>query len=104
MLVEMMRPEASKSAAIAFFEALCNLWRSLRWLLDTRPSLRQEVAQRLKGFVATEAQRHKEQCGDLGVLLVLYTALQGYEACPRREDFLEAYVDEPLARLSFRCF
>ncbi|CAE7754805.1 unnamed protein product [Symbiodinium sp. CCMP2456] len=32
MIVEMMRPDADKSAAIATFEALCNFWRTFRWL------------------------------------------------------------------------
>ena len=38
--------------------------------------------------------RHKDQCPDLGALLVLFTVLQGDASCPKREDFLNHYVDE----------
>eukprot|EP00434_Breviolum_minutum_P033586 symbB.v1.2.029722.t2/scaffold3287.1/size59763/9 len=94
MIVEMMKPDASKSAAIATFEALCNFWRTFRWLVDTRVKLRKMVATRLMGFVKEENNRHKDQCPDLGALLVLFTVLQGDASCPKREDFLNHYVDE----------
>lgn len=57
MIVEMMRPDASKSAAIATFEALCNFWRTFRWLVDTRPKLRGRVGTRLSNFVKDESFR-----------------------------------------------
>ena len=57
MFVEMMRPDASKSAAIATFEALCNFWRTFRWLVDTRPKLRGRVGVRLSNFVKDESFR-----------------------------------------------
>eukprot|EP00439_Symbiodinium_sp_Y106_P071887 s1288_g13.t1 len=57
MIVEMMRPDADKSAAIATFEALCNFWRTFRWLVDTRESLRNKVGATLTRFV-------KEEYGD----------------------------------------
>ncbi|CAJ1433999.1 unnamed protein product [Effrenium voratum] len=76
MIVEMMRPDASKSAAIATFEALCNFWRTFRWLVDTRPALRSKAGNSLTRFVWEEARRHKDQCPDLGALLVLFTVLQ----------------------------
>ena len=57
MIVEMMKPDASKSAAIATFEALCNFWRTFRWLVDTRVKLRKMVATRLMGFVKEENNR-----------------------------------------------
>jgi hypothetical protein len=94
MIVEMMRPDASKTAAIATFEALCNFWRTLRWLVDTRPSLRNRIGEVLSKFVSDEANRHKDKSPDLGIVLVLFTAFQGYDACPKREAFIDAYADE----------
>ncbi|CAJ1342892.1 unnamed protein product [Effrenium voratum] len=94
MIVEMMRPDASKSAAIATFEALCNFWRTFRWLVDTRPALRSKAGNSLTRFVWEEARRHKDQCPDLGALLVLFTVLQGDKSCPSRQQFLAPYVDE----------
>ncbi len=38
--------------------------------------------------------RHKDQCPDLGALLVLFTVLQGDQSCPKREEFLNHYADE----------
>jgi hypothetical protein len=32
LIVEMMRPDQEKTEAIATFEALCNSWRTMRWL------------------------------------------------------------------------
>ena len=57
MIVEMMRPDASKSAAIATFEALCNFWRTFRWLVDNKPKLRGRVGVRLSNFVKDESFR-----------------------------------------------
>merc|ERR1711879_1134534 len=70
MIVEMMRPDAEKSEAIATFEAMCNFWRTLRWLVDTRKSLCNEVRKVLSDFVSDEAHRHKDRTPDLGVVLV----------------------------------
>lgn len=121
MIVEMMRPDAPKSAAIATFEALCNFWRTFRWLVDTKAALRNKVAKRIIDFVKDESFRHKDpsihfsflillqqnlvllrcafrfskdRCPDLGALLVHFTVLQGYGSCPSREDFLTPYADE----------
>lgn len=94
MIVEMMKPDASKSEAIATFEALCNFWRTLRWLVDTRPALRNRIATLLTNFATDEAFRHKDKSPDLGMILVLYTALQGYSGCPTRQAFINAYADE----------
>jgi hypothetical protein len=98
MIVEVMRPDAAKSAAIATFEALCNFWRTLRWLVDTRPSLRNRIGDLLCKFVAGEAHRHKDVTPDLGVMLVLFTAFQGHTGCPAREMFINAYADENSVR------
>jgi len=94
MIVEMMRPDAHKTAAIATFEALCNFWRTFRWLVDTTESLRIKLATILTRFVKEDAFRHKDHSPDLGVLLVLFTVMQGYKACPSREAFITAYADE----------
>ena len=94
MIVEMMRPDADKSAAIATFEALCNFWRTFRWLVDTRESLRNKVAATLTRFVKEESFRHKDHSPDLGALLVLFTVMQGYTACPARDMFISTYADE----------
>jgi len=94
MIVEMMKPDADKSAAIATFEALCNFWRTFRWLVDTKPALRSKVGQSLRRFVSDVKFRHKDTSPDLGALLVLFTVLQGYDSCPSRQDFINAYADE----------
>ncbi|CAE7263204.1 UBC6 [Symbiodinium natans] len=94
MIVEMMRPDSDKSAAIATFEALCNFWRTFRWLVDTREGLRNKVANTLTRFVKEESFRHKDHSPDLGALLVLFTVMQGYPACPARDDFISTYADE----------
>lgn len=94
MIVEIMKPDAAKSAAIATFEAMCNFWRTLRWLVDTRPTLLARVGALLSKFVADEASRHKDNTPDLGVVLVLFTAFQGHKGCPTRDDFIKAYSDE----------
>merc|ERR1712032_1559462 len=60
MIVEMMKPDAAKSAAIATFEAMCNFWRTLRWLVDTRPTLLKRIADLLSRFVSAEQHRHKD--------------------------------------------
>jgi len=98
LIVEMMKPDAPKSAAIATFEALCNFWRTFRWLVDTRSSLRKRVGATIARFVAEEGFRHKDHSPDLGALLVLWTVLQGYDDCPKREDFINAYADENSVR------
>jgi len=94
LIVEMMRPDAAKSEAIATFEAMCNFWRTLRWLVDSRPSLQQRIRGLLSGFVSSEAQRHKDAAPDLGVVLVLWTVYQGLEGCPAKSAFMNAYADE----------
>merc|ERR1740138_1670527 len=94
MIVEMMKPDAQKSAAIATFEAMCNFWRTLRWLVDSRPSLQEQIRTKLSAFVTDEAQRHKDNTPDLGALLVFYTAFQGHRGCPARDAFINAYADE----------
>lgn len=98
MIVEMMKPDMAKSAAIATFEALCNFWRTLRWLVDSKPSLREHIRAKLTTFVADEAHRHKDITPDLGVLLVFFTVLQGHNGCPARDAFINAYVDENSVR------
>jgi ubiquitin-protein ligase len=98
MIVEMMRPDAAKSEAIATFEAMCNFWRTFRWLVDTRSALRSQLLKTLSNFVRGEAFRHKDATPDLGAILVMYTVFQGYEGCPTRQQFVDAYVDENSVR------
>lgn len=99
MIVEMMRPDQEKTEAIATFEALCNFWRTLRWLLDTRPTLKSRVCTTLSKFAVDEGARHKDTSPDLGMVLALCTACQGYKGCPDRKAFIDAYADEN----SLRC-
>mmetsp|Transcript_47485 Transcript_47485/g.106739 ORF Transcript_47485/g.106739 Transcript_47485/m.106739 type:complete len:612 (-) Transcript_47485:131-1966(-) len=94
MIVEVMRPDASKSAAIATFEALCNFWRTLRWLVDERKSLRAKMVKQLNSFTTSEDARHKDITPDLGMTLVMFTVMQGHASCPTRKEFIQAYVDE----------
>merc|ERR1712139_440509 len=92
MIVEVMKPDAAKSAAIATFEAMCNFWWTLRWLVDVRPTLLSRISTQLSAFVQDEKSRHKDKTPDLGVALVLFTVLQGHEGCPTRSDFINAYA------------
>jgi len=94
LIVEMMRPDVGKSEAIATFEAMCNFWRTFRWLVDTRPTLSKLISENLRRFVSQEAQRHKDHSPDLGVVLVLFTVYQGCKSCPARQNFVDAYLDE----------
>lgn len=98
LIVEMMRPDAAKSEAIATFEAMCNFWRTFRWLVDTKPLLRRRISAMLSSFASSEAQRHKDTTPDLGVILVLFTIYQGHDGCPLRKQFIDAYLDENSVR------
>jgi len=95
---EMMRPDAGKSAAIALFEALCNFLRTFRWLVEAKPALRNKIGTKLRRFVSEPRFRHKDNSPDIGALLVPFTVLQGYEACPTRQEFINAYSDENSVR------
>jgi len=94
MIVEMMRPDNSKTVAIALFEAMCNFWRSLRWFVEARPSLQQTIGTLLSNFVSDEKCRHKDAAPDLGVILVLFTVFHGQKGCPDRRLFTDSYLDE----------
>lgn len=98
LIVEMMRPDAPKSEAIATFEAMSNFWRVFRYLVDGRPSLQKSICKTLTNFVKDESKRHKDVTPDVGALLVMYTACQGYEGCPPRGVFIQAYNDESSLR------
>jgi len=98
MIVEMMKPDTGKSEAIATFEALCNFWRTLRWLVDTSAVLRARLQKTLQSFVSSEAHRHKDVTPDLGMTLVMYSVFQGYEGCPTRVQFVDAYLTENSVR------
>merc|ERR1711881_261397 len=76
------------------FEALCNFWRTLRWLVDRKPTLRDRIHTTLSNFVSHPNCRHKDKTPDLGVALVLFTVFQGHDGCPQRSDFINAYADE----------
>lgn len=94
LIVEMMRPDASKSEAIATFEAMTNFWRTFKWLMDSRPSLSSRASKMLSDFTKSEANRHKDKTPDLGMILVLMTVLQGQAGCPTHSNFIDAYLDE----------
>merc|ERR1712054_554725 len=64
MIVEVMKPDAAKSAAIATFEAMCNFWRTFRWLVDERPTLLARISKLLSAFVQDEKTRHKDKTPD----------------------------------------
>jgi len=98
LIVEMMKPDAPKSEAIATFEAMANFWRVFRYLVDGRPSLQQSLCKTLTKFVKDENMRHKDVTPDVGALLVMYTVCQGFEGCPARSAFIQAYSDESSLR------
>merc|ERR1712048_545647 len=98
MIVEIMRPDAPKSEAIATFEALCNFWRTLGWLVDSSNALRARLQKTLSNFVSDEAHRHKDKTPDIGMTLVMFTVFQDHKGCPSRQQFVDAYVDENSVR------
>lgn len=94
LIIEMMSPDKPKSEAIATFEAMCNFWRTFRWLVDSRNTLQTHIGKLLTKFTSAESSRHKDVTPDLGVVLVLFTVFQGHSSCPTRQAFIDAYLDE----------
>merc|ERR1712151_949972 len=78
--------------------ALCNFWRTLRWLVDSSSALRARLQKTLSNFVSDEAYRHKDATPDLGMTLVMFTVFQDHKGCPSRQQFVDAYIDENSVR------
>jgi ubiquitin-protein ligase len=93
LLVEMMHPDVQKSAAIAFFQTLCSLWRSYYWILTNDASARKLAEGQCFEFVKNESQRLKHVVPDVGALLSSFTALPD-----RPVGFIDAYLDEAFIR------
>ena len=98
MVVEIMKNE--KAGAISFFEALCSFWRTLRWYIETNPSIRATAIERLQKFVSNPKHRHKDIVPDIGQLLALSTTLScdGDDVTYSSEAFVDAYLEENFTR------
>jgi len=93
MVVEINRGD--KASAIAFFEALCSFWRTLRWYIVVDTALSKDAVGRVQRFIDTPAARHKNNVPDVGALLALATSLVGAFSL---ESFIDAYLDESFVR------
>lgn len=98
MIVEIMKSQ--KAGAIAFFEALCSFWRTLRYFVTTTPSVHAAARNRLNNFVTSRAARHKDYVPDLGQLLALSTAMtvDGNDLDHSATAFIDAYLEESFTR------
>lgn len=70
------------------------LHRLLLWALETYPGLEKLVEQRLKDFIADEANRTKKACPHIGEWLMLLSASWKH----RWEDAADAYLSESMRR------
>jgi len=98
MLVDIMSPETSKSAAIAYFEALLSFWRTFHFLLTSDKLMASQCRERLNSFVNDVKQRYKSATPDVGALFAMYASCPG--GAPAFKDFIAAYVDEAFLRSS----
>eukprot|EP00750_Incisomonas_marina_P008847 INCI15716.1.p1 GENE.INCI15716.1~~INCI15716.1.p1 ORF type:complete len:568 (-),score=95.02 INCI15716.1:1653-3356(-) len=96
MLADIMSPETSKSAAIAYFEALLSFWRTFHFLLTQNKLMASECRQRLRSFVDVEKCRLKSVTPDVGALFAMYACCP--DGAPKFADFIAAYVDEAFCR------
>ena len=96
MLAEIMSPATSKSAAIAFFEALLSFWRTFHYLLSNNKKMAVKCQKILRNFVEHEDCRLKSVTPDVGALFAMYACCPS--GAPSYQSFLAAYVDEAYVR------
>jgi ubiquitin-protein ligase len=96
MVVDIMKPDVAKTAALAMFEALCSFWRTFYWYISTNKAVANSVSRTIRNFTSNESFRHKNTTPDVGAVLACFTA------CPSGiatiEDFARAYIDENSVR------
>lgn len=92
MVVDIMKPETPKAAALAMFEVLCSLWRTFYYYIQTNSIIEKKVSDNISSFTRQEKNRQKNACPDIGALLACFTA------CPPEtvtlQEFAKAYIDE----------
>jgi len=93
MVVEMKND--SKAQAISFFEGLCSFWRTLFFLYQKNPKLKDFAVKMIKDFCSGEENRHKDYVPDIGIILAIYTTVSD---CIPFENFIDAYLDENFIR------
>jgi len=96
MIVEIM--SGDRAAAIAFFEALCSFWRTLRYFLfedEEAQKYSRKAMKKLKAFCTTSEGKHKNKVPDVGQLLALWTCLTDRVS---EATFVDAYVSESSLR------
>jgi len=96
MIVEIM--SGDRAAAIAFFEALCSFWRTLRYFLfedEQAQKFSKKAMKKLKAFCTTVQGKHKNKVPDVGQLLALWTCLTDRVS---EATFVDAYVEESSLR------
>jgi len=98
MLVEIMDPQTSKSAAIAYFEALLSFWRTFHYLLKTFKLMNANCQRILRDFVNDEKHRLKSVVPDVGALFAMYACCP--DGAPAFSDFVAAFTDEAFLRSS----
>jgi len=96
MVVDIMKPDVPKTAALAMFEALCSFWRTFYWYIQTEQGVSRRVSTTITNFTQSENFRHKDTTPDVGAVLASFTA------CPPNTvalaDFARAYIDENSVR------
>lgn len=73
--IELSRGRLGKSPSIAYFEAICSLWRTF-YYMSKLPQFKQisdANVEFIEKFVTSSFNRHKNKCSDVGSLLVCYS-------------------------------
>lgn len=94
LLVDLFDEKVKKTAAIAYFEALVNFWRTFRQLVMDDNSLQKMLVDRLQDFVRRPAARHKDNTPDVGMILSMFIAATGLPDVPQLGDFVLPYYEE----------
>lgn len=89
----------NKSPSIAFFEAICSLWRTYLWLNENvlKTKLLPKAIQKIDNFTKNENLRLKSVTPDVGSLLASYTAIQ-HHCKSSNQEFTDALLDETFTR------
>merc|ERR1712226_184047 len=96
---ELDSTRCNKSPSIAFFEAICSLWRTYLWLNENvlKTKLLPKAVSKIDNFTKFEKSRLKSETPDVGSLLASYTAIQ-HHCKSSNENFIDALLDETFAR------
>jgi len=89
----------NKSPSIAYFEAICSLWRTYLWLNETvlKKKLLPVAVSKIDNFVKFEKSRFKSETPDVGSLLASFTAVQ-HHCKSGTKQFIDCLLDETFTR------